>query len=202
MYPECCNAANKFCGAAWADALSDSPQPAAPIESMRVIKKYSNRRLYDTSSSTYVNLDELATLIRDGEEVQILDARTGEDLTRSVLLQVVLELQGGIDLFPLGLLHRIIRYGGDSPYHRMGLKQMAAGLELLDAQVMRFERQFEWMRPRNATQRPAPGTAAPPPAEEDEAAPPTPERPAADPELDALRSRLADLEARLKRGEA
>lgn len=169
---------------------------------MRVIKKYSNRRLYDTSSSTYVNLDELATLIRDGEEVQILDARTGEDLTRSVLLQVVLELQGGIDLFPLGLLHRIIRYGGDSPYHRMGLKQMAAGLELLDAQVMRFERQFEWMRPRNATQRPAPGTAAPPPAEEDEAAPPTPERPAADPELDALRSRLADLEARLKRGEA
>jgi len=158
---------------------------------MRIIKKYSNRRLYDTSASKYVNLDELAGLVRDGEEVQVVDAKTGTDLTRPVLVQIVMEVQGGLDLFPVGLLHRIIRYGSDSPYHRMGMKQMAAGLELLDAQVMRFERQFEWMRPRPGTP-PAEASEAPePPAEDPPAAAP-------DAELEALRSRLADLEARLR----
>jgi polyhydroxyalkanoate synthesis repressor PhaR len=161
---------------------------------MRTIKKYSNRRLYDTSASKYVNLDELAALVRNGEEVTVVDAKTGADLTRPVLVQIVMEVQGGLDLFPVGLLHRIIRYGGDSPYHRMGMKQMAAGLELLDAQVMRFERQFEWMRPRTPEPPPtAAGTDEEPPPESTDDSSGTP-----DAELDALRSRLADLEARLR----
>lgn len=161
---------------------------------MRTIKKYSNRRLYDTSASKYVNLDELATLVRNGEEVEVVDAKSGADLTRPVLVQIVMEVQGGLDLFPVGLLHRIIRYGSDSPYHRMGMKQMAAGLELLDAQVMRFERQFEWMHPRGSAANPAEEAPPEPPTAEE-----TPSTDnASDAELDALRSRLADLEARLR----
>lgn len=56
-----------------------------------VIKKYGNRRLYDTSTSRYVNLDEIATMIRQGADVQVLDAKTGEDLTRVTLTQVIVE---------------------------------------------------------------------------------------------------------------
>jgi len=65
----------------------DSTQPAKVV-----LKKYGkNRRLYDTSSSRYVNLDEVATLVRNGTEVQIVDAKTGEDLTRGCLMQIVME---------------------------------------------------------------------------------------------------------------
>ncbi len=65
----------------------NSTQPAKVV-----LKKYGkNRRLYDTSSSRYVNLDEVATLVRNGTEVQIVDAKTGEDLTRGCLMQIVME---------------------------------------------------------------------------------------------------------------
>lgn len=175
---------------------------------MRIIKKYSNRRLYDTQASAYVNLEQIAALVRAGDEIKVVAVSDGEDLTRQVLLQVVMEQQGGLALFPTGLLHRIIRFGGDSPFHRALTQQLSVGMELLDAQITRMERQYGWMRPDVAP----PGFAAdgagpgyqatpqePPP---EEAAPePEPEPAAAEPdaELDALRQRLADLEARLKR---
>lgn len=57
----------------------------------RTIKKYSNRRMYDTESSRYVNLEEVAALVRGGQEIQVLDAKTGEDLTRHVLTQIIVE---------------------------------------------------------------------------------------------------------------
>ena len=56
-----------------------------------VIKKYGNRRLYDTSASRYINLDEIAALVRDGTEVQVVDVKTGEDLTRVTLTQIIAE---------------------------------------------------------------------------------------------------------------
>src|ERR1041385_1940799 len=63
-----------------------------PLKTERiVIKKYENRRLYDSSSSRYVNLDDVAALIRKGADVQIVDAKTGEDLTRATLTQIILE---------------------------------------------------------------------------------------------------------------
>ena len=149
---------------------------------MRVIKKYSNRRLYDTTASRYVNLDELGALVRSGEEVQVLDASSGDDLTRVLLLQVLIETSGGADLFPIGLLHRIIRTRGDSPAQRAALQQLAMGLELLDGQVTRFERQFGWVLPDFAPPFMAhspsgeyhvpPRAAAPPPKPPSEAAPP------------------------------
>jgi polyhydroxyalkanoate synthesis repressor PhaR len=58
---------------------------------MRVIRKYGNRRLYDTVARRYANLDEIAQMIRDGEEVQVVDAKTGEDLTRAILTQIIVE---------------------------------------------------------------------------------------------------------------
>ena len=74
-----------------------------------VIKKYGNRRLYDTSTSQYINLDQIATLIRNGKEVQVVDARTGQDLTRVTLTQIIVEdAKGGPTGLPLALLRQLI----------------------------------------------------------------------------------------------
>ena len=77
-----------------------------------VLKKYSNRRLYDTRNSHYVTLEDVSTMIRSGERVQIQDATTGEDVTAFILTQVVLEAaKRKNSLLPESLLHLIIRYG-------------------------------------------------------------------------------------------
>ena len=75
----------------------------------RVIRKYPNRRLYDTSAGKYVNLDEIGALIRAGEEVQVVDAKTGEDVTRVVLTQIIVEdAKDGPAGLPLELLRQLI----------------------------------------------------------------------------------------------
>lgn len=80
---------------------------------MIVIKKYENRRLYDTASSRYVNLEDVAKLVRDGEEVQIVDAKSGEDLTRVILTQIIVEGAKDKDSgLPTDLLRQIIIAGG------------------------------------------------------------------------------------------
>lgn len=75
----------------------------------RVIRKYGNRRLYDTVGKCYVNLDEIAQMIREGNEVQIVDAKTGEDLTRAILTQIIVEetrtRNGGL---PLEVLRELV----------------------------------------------------------------------------------------------
>src|SRR6516164_3197345 len=74
-----------------------------------VIKKYGNRRLYDTAASRYINLDEIAAMIRQGDDVQVVDAKTGEDLTRVVLTQIILEdAKGQPTGLPLELLRQLI----------------------------------------------------------------------------------------------
>ena len=162
---------------------------------MRTIKKYGNRRLYDTSTSAYVNLGQLATLIRSGETLTVLDAGTGEDLTRSVLLQVLVE-ENGADALPVSLLHRMIRFGGDAPLPRAALKQLGVGFELLEKQLAQAEIQWPWLKTPMTPPPPASSAAqAPPPEPEPEADP----VPVGDPELDALRARLAELEKRLRK---
>ncbi len=99
---------------------------------MRVIKKYSNRRLYDTAVSGYINLEGLIGLIQQGEQVQVIDAKSGEDLTRPVLVQALMESQGTLALLPVGLLHRMLRLGSAGPMSSIFARQLAAGLELLD----------------------------------------------------------------------
>lgn len=86
--------------------------PEAPT-TQRVIKKYPNRRLYDTSTSTYVTLAEVKQLVMNGESVAVRDAKSGEDLTRSILLQIILEEEaGGSPIFTEAVLRNIIRFYG------------------------------------------------------------------------------------------
>ena len=80
------------------------------------IKKYANRRLYHTGTSTYVTLDDLASMVKAGEEFAVFDAKTGEDITRSVLTQIIFEQEGktGQNLLPVAFLRQLISYYGDS----------------------------------------------------------------------------------------
>jgi polyhydroxyalkanoate synthesis repressor PhaR len=80
-----------------------------------VLKKYSNRRLYDTRKSQYVTLEDVAELIRSGEQVQIQDATSGEDVTAFILTQIVLEAaKRRNSLLPVPVLHLIIRFGDNA----------------------------------------------------------------------------------------
>jgi polyhydroxyalkanoate synthesis repressor PhaR len=84
----------------------------API----TIKKYANRRLYNTGTSTYVTLEDLAVMVKKGEDFVVFDAKTGEEITRSVLAQIIFEQEGknGQSLLPITFLRQLIRFYGDS----------------------------------------------------------------------------------------
>ncbi len=80
-----------------------------------VVKKYANRRLYNTESSSYITLDSLAEMVRGGRDFVVYDAKTGEDITRSVLTQIIVEEEAkGRALLPTGFLRQLIGYYGDS----------------------------------------------------------------------------------------
>jgi polyhydroxyalkanoate synthesis repressor PhaR len=81
-----------------------------------VIKKYANRRLYNTGSSTYVTLEDLAVMVKNGEEFVVHDAKSGEDITRSVLAQIIFdqEAKEGQSLLPIAFLRQLIKFYGDS----------------------------------------------------------------------------------------
>lgn len=91
------------------------------MSSKRVIKKYPNRRLYDTRISSYITIEDVRQLIVDGEEFEVVDARSGADLTRQVLLQIITEHeQDGEPMLSTQLLSQIIRFYGDSLQGHMG----------------------------------------------------------------------------------
>ena len=78
------------------------------------IKKYANRRLYNTATSSYVTLDDLATMVKQGGDFVVYDAKTGEDITRSVLTQIIVEEEGkGANLLPISFLRQLIGLYGD-----------------------------------------------------------------------------------------
>jgi len=90
---------------------SDKPADRKPV----IVKKYANRRLYNTATSSYVTLDDLAQLIKDGGDFVAHDAKTGEDITRSVLTQIIVEQeQKGQNLLPISFLRQLISFYGDS----------------------------------------------------------------------------------------
>ena len=87
----------------------------------RIIKKYPNRRLYDTETSAYITLAEVKQFVLAQEDFKVQDARSGEDLTRSILLQIILEEEsGGVPMFSSDMLANIIRYYGHSMQGLMG----------------------------------------------------------------------------------
>jgi polyhydroxyalkanoate synthesis repressor PhaR len=88
--------------------MSKGPEPVT-------IKKYANRRLYNTGTSTYVTLEDLAVMVKEGEDFVVFDAKTGEDITRSVLTQIIFEQENkGANLLPINFLRQVIRFYGDS----------------------------------------------------------------------------------------
>ena len=88
---------------------------------LRIIKKYPNRRLYDSEASAYITLSDVKQLVMDGVRFVVQDAKTGEDLTRSILLQIILEEEsGGVPMFSSVMLEQIIRFYGHAMQGMMG----------------------------------------------------------------------------------
>ena len=94
---------------------------AAPAGGPRILKKYPNRRLYDTQLSSYITLADVKAMVLAAESFEVRDAKTGEDLTRSILLQIILEEEGGgVPIFSAPMLSQIIRFYGHSMQGMMG----------------------------------------------------------------------------------
>ena len=90
-------------------------------QGLRVLKKYPNRRLYDTRASSYITLADVKRMVLDNEPFEVRDAKTGEELTRSILLQIILEEEmGGMPMFSTPLLAQIIRFYGHAMQGLMG----------------------------------------------------------------------------------
>ena len=89
---------------------------------LRLIKKYPNRRLYDTKTSSYITLADVKVMVHKQEEFQVVDAKSGEDLTRAILLQIILEEEstGGLPMFSSDLLSQLIRFYGNAMQGVMG----------------------------------------------------------------------------------
>ncbi len=100
------------------EAAAASPSDEAAV---RVLKKYPNRRLYDTQSSSYITLADVKQMVLSGELFVVRDAKSGEDLTRSILLQIILEEEtGGVPIFSTQMLSQIIRFYGHAMQGMMG----------------------------------------------------------------------------------
>ena len=113
--------------------------PGEPI----TIKKYANRRLYNTGTSTYVTLEDLATMVKDGENFVVYDAKTNEDITRSVLAQIIFEQESkeGQNLLPINFLRQLIHFYGDS-MQMLVPRYLEASLDSLTQQQEKFRTQM------------------------------------------------------------
>jgi polyhydroxyalkanoate synthesis repressor PhaR len=188
----------------------------AQSEDPVTIKKYANRRLYNTGTSTYVTLEDLATMVKAGNNFVVYDAKTGEDITRSVLAQIIFEQENkeGQSLLPITFLRQLIRFYGDSMqmlvprYLEVSIDtlvreqekmrtQMAQAFGVtafgpLEEQVRRnmemFERTFAMFAPPFARRDGQP-------AEPDKSNP----RPAEGGEIDDLKRQMEDMQKRLDR---
>ena len=93
----------------------------AAVSGPRILKKYPNRRLYDTRTSSYITLADVKQLVLDGDTFEVRDAREGQDLTRSILLQIILEEEtGGVPMFSTEMLAQIVRFHGHAMQGMMG----------------------------------------------------------------------------------
>jgi polyhydroxyalkanoate synthesis repressor PhaR len=188
----------------------------AKTDQPTTIKKYANRRLYNTGTSTYVTLEDLAAMVKEGEDFLVYDAKTGDDITRSVLAQIIFEQENkaGQNLLPTTFLRQLIRFYGDSMqmvvprYLEQSIdaltreqekfrKQLTTTFSMtpfapLEEHVRRnmemFERTFSMFKPFAA---PRTGTVA----ELEKASEPA----ADDDNIDELRRQMKDMQERLER---
>jgi polyhydroxyalkanoate synthesis repressor PhaR len=109
-----------------------------------VVKKYANRRLYNTETSTYVTLEDLAQMVRSERDFVVFDAKSGDDLTHAVLTQIIVEQEsrsGGQTLLPIPFLRQLIRFYGDA-MERMVPSYLQISMETLTREQDRFRKQF------------------------------------------------------------
>ena len=122
------------------------PAAAADFDGV-VIKKYPNRRLYDTSSSTYITLVDINTMVVAHQKFVVLDAKNGEDLTRSILLQIILEEEsGGVPLFSAPSLSNLIRFYGQATQSIMG-RTMEKNFQAMMEMQARMQEQRKVLSP-------------------------------------------------------
>ncbi|HXN15877.1 MAG TPA: polyhydroxyalkanoate synthesis repressor PhaR [Usitatibacter sp.] len=113
------------------------------MASPRIIKKYPNRRLYDTETSTYITLAEVKDLVLQYKHFQVQDAKTGDDLTRAILLQIILEEEsGGVPMFSTDMLANIIRYYGHAMQGLMG-SYLERSIQTFHEAQKRFQEQAQ-----------------------------------------------------------
>lgn len=107
------------------------------------IKKYANRRLYNTGTSTYVTLEDLAAMVKDGEDFLVYDAKSGDDITRSVLAQIIFEQENkaGQNLLPTTFLRQLIRFYGDS-MQMVVPKYLEQSIDSLTREQEKFRKQM------------------------------------------------------------
>ena len=107
------------------------------------IKKYANRRLYNTGTSAYVTLEDLAEMVKKGEDFEVFDAKTSEDITRSVLTQIIFEQEGkvGQAMLPVAFLRQLIRFYGDS-MQALVPSYLEFTLDRLTSEQQKFRDQF------------------------------------------------------------
>jgi polyhydroxyalkanoate synthesis repressor PhaR len=119
-----------------ARVMAKSEQPVT-------IKKYANRRLYNTGTSTYVTLEDLAALVKSGEDFVVYDAKSGDDITRSVLAQIIFEQENkeGQNLLPITFLRQLIRFYGDS-MQMLVPRFLEASIESLTREQEKFRNQM------------------------------------------------------------
>ena len=116
--------------------MADTKEPVT-------IKKYANRRLYNTGTSTYVTLEDLASMVKDGEDFLVYDAKTGDDITRSVLAQIIFEQENkaGQNLLPTTFLRQLIRFYGDS-MQMVVPKYLEQSIDTLTREQEKFRKQL------------------------------------------------------------
>ncbi|MEM0924163.1 MAG: polyhydroxyalkanoate synthesis repressor PhaR [Pseudomonadota bacterium] len=119
--------------------MAEAKKAGAASDGPVIIKKYANRRLYNTAKSSYVTLDDLSQMVRGGEDFAVFDAKTGEDITRSVLTQIIVEQEGkDQNMLPTNFLRELIKLYGDP--------LQGAVPSYLDAAMHTFSRNQEDMR--------------------------------------------------------
>lgn len=159
-----------------------------------VIKKYENRRLYDTTNSRYVNLEEVAQMLQHGDEVQVIDSASGEDITRLILTQIIVEDAKTADsTFPLDLLRQMVVASGRAS-QESALKYMKAMLDVYQNTYRAMPNPFDFMQGFRAGQeKPEDGVRTQEP-EQAQKAETKATKPKDTAEVQDLKGRLAELE--------
>ncbi|MFM7028656.1 MAG: polyhydroxyalkanoate synthesis repressor PhaR [Chakrabartia sp.] len=171
------------------------------------IKKYANRRLYNTETSSYITLDNLSQMVRDGRDFRVVDAKTDEDITHTVLTQIIMEEEGrGMNMLPASFLRQLISLYGDS-MQAMVPQYLEASMEAFRRNQTQFKSMLEGaftggpfgeMHKRNMAMFEAAAGMFNPGAKPNDAPAPA-EATAKDDEIAALKAQLASLQAKVEK---